>query len=127
MQAYFWKAVSTMRSSGPINSSAIVPACVALGIKTGPRTSAVDDLHSLGLTAATLNHALIKATANAAPDTLGMDDNEISALPPAVRNIRCGSEIENGDPYCGAEKFNNTVCDNRKYRTSWHPGWYVSI
>lgn len=57
------------------------------------------------------------------PDTFGMSDDEINALPEFVRNFKCNKAIENGEPYCKSEKFNNTMCESRKGKTSWHPGW----
>jgi hypothetical protein len=57
------------------------------------------------------------------PDTLGMSEEEIQAMPRFVRNYKCGNLIEAGDPYCKADKFNDTMCAVRKYKTSWHPGW----
>ncbi len=59
----------------------------------------------------------------ATPDTLGLKDEEILALPPYVRNIKCNGKIESGDPYCDAEKYSKFVCPERKFRASWHPGW----
>lgn len=62
------------------------------------------------------------------PDSLGLSRAEIDNMPKFVRSFRCGNnELEKGEPYCDASKFNHTLCPTRKFQTSWHPGWYVKI
>jgi len=118
-QAYFWKAATTM---SPRND--IPPTC--MGINLNKNTNeAFQDLHSLGLATGWLDSKWIEAVTNAAPDTLGMTEEEINALPVAVRSLRCGDQIESGDPYCKRDRFNITVCPDRLFRVSWHPGWKI--
>jgi len=57
------------------------------------------------------------------PDTLGLSETEIQSMPEFVKTFKCGGALENGDPHCGDEKFNDEVCHARKFKTSWHPGW----
>ena len=60
------------------------------------------------------------------PDSQGISDEAINALPEYVRNYKCGTAIENGEPYCQTEKFSKWGCTPRSKQTSWHPGLYVS-
>lgn len=56
------------------------------------------------------------------PDSEGKSKDEVDKMPLYIRNIRCGKGIEKGGS-CKSEKFSMSVCPNRKFRTSWHPGW----
>ena len=66
---------------------------------------------------------LFKEMKEAIPETLGMSGAEIKDLPPYVRNFKCNNALENGDPYCGDEKYSTEVCPKRMGMASWHPGW----
>jgi hypothetical protein len=57
------------------------------------------------------------------PDTFGMTQEEIEAMSPHTRSFVCQGQVEEGDPYCGDEKFDTAACPDRRFRTSWHPGW----
>jgi hypothetical protein len=57
------------------------------------------------------------------PDMAGKSQEEIDLMPPFARYFKCAGQTEKGDPNCGHDKFNNKICDKRKFRTSWHPGW----
>lgn len=87
------------------------------------RMVAVKEMEDLGLAALISSEEVMNSATDAVPDSFGLTDDEINQLPEFVRNFRCGNQIENGDPYCKDEKFNMTLCPDRKYRTSWHPGW----
>lgn len=57
-----------------------------------------------------------------------MSEAEIAALPPYIRNFKCNGAIEKGGPHCDTSKWTNVTdyCPTRpKFRTGWHPGWYV--
>jgi hypothetical protein len=56
------------------------------------------------------------------PDSAGITKDEIDALPKLVRNLRCGEQLENGDPFCREEKFSFGDCPVRAKQTAWHPG-----
>ena len=58
----------------------------------------------------------------AVPDSAGISKEAIDALPPLVRNLRCGEQFEHGDPYCSGEKFSNDTCTERAMKTKYHPG-----
>jgi hypothetical protein len=69
----------------------------------------------------------LQAVLDKVPDTLGMNQTDIDRLPPYIRSFKCGGLIEDGDPYCGLEKFTLDLCPQRRYKSSWHPGWYVRL
>jgi hypothetical protein len=98
------------------------PAFVALHMG-GDRQNLMNELENIGLTALVLDPDELRAMTNAIPDTMGLSEDEVAEMPKFVRNLKCGNQVEKGDPGCGASKFNNTMCDKRKFRTSWHPGW----
>jgi hypothetical protein len=62
------------------------------------------------------------------PDTFGKTDAEIQVMPPYVQYFRCNEQIEAGDPGCNDYKYNKTLCPDRAYQASWHPGWkYMAL
>jgi len=64
-----------------------------------------------------------KEVQNLIPDSEGMSEEQLKTMPPFVRSFRCGRQVETGEPGCGANKFDTSVCPDRRFRTSWHPGW----
>ena len=114
---YHWRA-GLMDKSKPINV-----AYHAGGRNNGQRVKAIKEIEELGLAALISSENVMNAAVEGFPDTLGLTTDEIDKLPEFVRNFRCGNQYEAGDPYCGSEKFNMTLCPDRKFRTSWHPGW----
>ena len=89
------------------------------------RSEASKQLEQRGLAAFFSDDKIYELAEAAVPDSLGKTAEEIQAMPKFVRNYRCGNLMENGDPYCGDEKYNNTYCVNRRFKTSWHQGWWV--
>jgi hypothetical protein len=68
----------------------------------------------------------------AVPDSFGLSQVELDAMPPYVQSYKCNGEIERGDPGCDDKKWtpwNLTGMANCHwlYRTGWHAGWYVAI
>eukprot|EP00531_Pseudo-nitzschia_arenysensis_P009594 CAMPEP_0116129810 /NCGR_PEP_ID=MMETSP0329-20121206/8118_1 /TAXON_ID=697910 /ORGANISM="Pseudo-nitzschia arenysensis, Strain B593" /LENGTH=701 /DNA_ID=CAMNT_0003624093 /DNA_START=71 /DNA_END=2176 /DNA_ORIENTATION=+ len=57
------------------------------------------------------------------PDSAGISSEAISALPEYVRNYKCGTSIEKGEPFCRKEKYSSWVCSKRSKQASWHPGF----
>jgi hypothetical protein len=98
------------------------PAFVALHMG-GSRQNLMKELEEIGLTSLVLDPGEESEKINAIPDTTGLTDEEVAEMPIFVRNFKCGKQIEKGDPGCGSEKWNATMCNSRKFRTSWHPGW----
>jgi hypothetical protein len=102
------------------------PALIAnhLGLRGQlSRSGPAKVLESLGLAAFYSNEQIYEDAQAFMPDSLGKTEEEISAMPLLVRNFKCGNLIESGDPYCGKEKYNDTVCAERKFKANWHPGW----
>jgi hypothetical protein len=56
------------------------------------------------------------------PDSSGLSDSELDAMPEYVRNFKCEGKMEGGDPYCGKEKYTTRVCSPRSKQVGWHPG-----
>ncbi|CAB9509111.1 expressed unknown protein [Seminavis robusta] len=59
----------------------------------------------------------------AVPEMMGLSDAEIQQIPRLVRTFKCEGRLESGDPGCKDDKWNETVCPDRRGRVSWHPGW----
>ncbi|CAB9503273.1 expressed unknown protein [Seminavis robusta] len=79
---------------------------------------------SLGMTSLAYNDVYMRETIlSVAPDMFGMHEDEIAKAPKYLQYLKCEGKIEAGDPGCKDNKFNNSLCPNRKARTSWHPGW----
>jgi hypothetical protein len=51
------------------------------------------------------------------------EELRLQAMPPLIRNFKCRDFLETGDPYCGRDKWNTTMCTNRMHMVGWHPGW----
>jgi len=103
------------------------PACIANHIGGGymgnSRREALIEFEEQGLVAFSADEDVLQAAQNGIPDSAGKTEDEINQMPRFVQNYKCGNLIEAGDPFCGAQKFNLTMCEKRKYMTSWHQGW----
>ena len=102
------------------------PICVANhmgGRAERNRAAALKELEDRGLGVLMSIENEYKAVIDAVPDSLGKTEEEIQAMPPFIRNFKCGKQWEAGDPYCGAQKYNETFCSKRRFKTSWHQGW----
>jgi len=97
---------------------------IGVAMHTGKgRSGLAQSLEDVGLAILTEDPVLHAQIQDAIPDSFGKTDQELEAMPPYIRNMRCGDKIENGEPYCGAQKYNMTDCVKRKFRAGWHPGW----
>jgi hypothetical protein len=121
-RAYWRMLMYFLRAGTLAQQPAIVAFNVDMGAKSG-RTKAVQAAEDTGMPAFLLDHAEQGAIFGALPNTFGLSDAEIAKMPPFVRNFKCGGQIEKGDPGCAAEKWNETMCAKRPFKTSWHPGW----
>lgn len=100
------------------------PTIVALQVGKSPsRIGVLEDMEQSGMAAFVQVEDEDKAMTAGIPDTLGLTDDQIALMPEFVRNFKCGIQIEKGDPGCKELKFNSSMCNNRRFRTSWHPGW----
>jgi hypothetical protein len=89
----------------------------------GGRPKAMQAAEDTGIPTFRLDHEESRLMNGQIPNTMGLSDDEIAKMPKFVRNFRCTYQIENGDPGCNAEKWNLTICPDRRFKTSWHPGW----
>jgi hypothetical protein len=111
---------------GGLSSAAHFPALI--GVQVGGRSrrgreEALQKLESLGMSTFYGSDDLYRIMREGIPDTSGMSNDELAALPEYVRNFKCGGAIENGDPFCAKEKWTKYICTRRGKQTSWHPGW----
>jgi hypothetical protein len=60
------------------------------------------------------------------PDMFGMSNEDMAKIAPYSRDFKCKDTLEKGDPTCGANKYNDALCADRKHKASWHPGWRVN-
>jgi hypothetical protein len=56
------------------------------------------------------------------PDCFGMPQAEIDKHGPFASYFKCKGAIEKEEP-CSANKYNENICSERKFKASWHPGW----
>jgi hypothetical protein len=107
------------------------PACVAMEIQgSAPqRIRVLKHLEASGVAALYVPTDVSKEVFDGIPDSFGLNETQILALPPYVRSFKCEDAIEKGEPGCAADKWTpvQPVCKDAKYRTSWHPGWYVLL
>lgn len=103
------------------------PAVLGIGIvgHGGRRDLTLQVMEDLGMTSFIMDEAVVKEMRDAVPDTFGKTDEEIALMPPYIRHLRCIEKFEAGDPGCDEDKFNMSLCTGRRFRTPWHPGWYV--
>jgi hypothetical protein len=127
MYAYRAAGLSLLRwqfSSSQPGNIVYRPALVAINQAAGVSMIA-KYMQELGMTTLGLDSGMYQQILEAVPDMFGKSEKEIDATPPYIQYLKCEGGIESGDPGCRDHKFNKTVCENRKYRTSWHPGWKV--
>jgi hypothetical protein len=98
------------------------PAILGKGIAQANRAGRTAQMETLGLAAFGVNDGEMGLVNGAIPDTSIMTEKQISEMPELVRNFKCVTSLENGEPHCKAEKYNEYVCPNRKGKVSWHPG-----
>jgi hypothetical protein len=109
------------------------PAVAFVMLQTGNlggRTAVVQHMTTQGQAAFVADDKIMQSMEMQFPDSATLSADDTLALPPAVRNYRCGTAMEKGEPLCGIEKWTvtgNKTCDDRKFKTSWHPGWYVCV
>ena len=93
------------------------------GSKGRGRFDAIKSLVDIGLAGFYEDHDEATVIKDNFPDSAAMTTEEAKALPEYVRNYRCGTGIEKGEPFCQAEKFTTWGCEGKRMKqTSWHPG-----
>jgi len=101
------------------------PVAVGIDVNDRPGTlsAAFKTLDDFGLPALFLDDAFVKKVMFDAPESSGVTTKAIEASGPKIRYFKCDGQFELGEPFCGAERFDQSVCPNRRFQTSLHPGW----
>ena len=126
MTMYAYKAAGISRLANSFSQPGKVAHRPAFfGIHQGSgHNLVIEEMLKLGMTTLAFNSDYMhRVVLKAVPDMMGMTDQQIQRQPPLVQYLKCEGGIESGEPGCQTNKFNNTICDTRKARTSWHPGW----
>ena len=91
------------------------------------RVAILERLQARGLTVLYSRDDVINQAVAGIPNTFGLSEAEIAAMPRFVQKYKCGSagQIESAEPLCLNDDKFNPVCPNRLFETNWHPGWYV--
>mmetsp|Transcript_18636 Transcript_18636/g.34729 ORF Transcript_18636/g.34729 Transcript_18636/m.34729 type:complete len:435 (+) Transcript_18636:2-1306(+) len=100
------------------------PSFLALNVKKYTET-VLKPLAELGLPIFIQDSDLATSMREAIPNSQGLEAKDINALPEFLRNLKCGDQIEKGEPFCEAEKYSSAVCPNREGKAPWHPGFKV--
>jgi hypothetical protein len=105
------------------------PAFFGFGIKFG-REDILKRFEDMGLTVMYELDTVYRDILAGMPNCDGKSEADIAAMPTMVRECRCRQLEENGrhQTICAEEKwsdYGNATCQARKFKTSWHPGWYV--
>ncbi len=119
----YWRMLMYFLRAGTLAQQ---PAIVGYNLgqgHNGGRPRAVQAAEDTGIPTFLLDHMENRAIYDAIPDTFGLSDAEIAEMPKFLQNFKCEKGVEKGDPGCGESKWNLTMCENRPFRTSWHPGW----
>ncbi|KAG7362731.1 hypothetical protein IV203_026091 [Nitzschia inconspicua] len=93
------------------------------GSSRADREERIKDLEKMGMAAFMLDDTGLSNMKRAVPDSAGLGEQELAALPEYVRNLKCNDGFEKGEPFCDKEKFTHFICDNRGSQGSWHPGF----
>jgi hypothetical protein len=119
----YWRMLMYFLRAG---THAQQPAIVGYNLgegHNGGRPKAVQAAEDTGMPAFQLDEDANRAINDAIPDTFGLSDAEITEMPKFLQKFKCGKQLEKGDPGCGESKWNLTMCKDRPFKTSWHPGW----
>jgi hypothetical protein len=111
---YHWRA-ALLKETKPVH-------IVYQGDGYDERRQAIRKMQDLGFSSFMSSGPIFSKIMAAIPDSFGLNEAQIQAMPPNVRSFRCDQQIENGDPYCGEQKYSQP-CMPRRGTVSWHPGW----
>jgi hypothetical protein len=105
------------------------PALVGInihGFDEDGRMKIMQRLEDTGLTTFYLRDTAMHDMTEALPDMLGMNQQQIDAVPEFVRYFKCKNQLEKDEPGCSDNKYNDALCSNRLHKADWHPGWKVN-
>ena len=59
------------------------------------------------------------------PNSEGLTQEQIDAIPTNLRNFRCGDKLEDGEPFCKEQKYSpaDAIGCEVPHKAPWHPGW----
>jgi hypothetical protein len=123
MYAYRAAAISKLKDS--VSQPGNIPhrpSFIAIHHNSG-HNLVMRKMQQLGMTTLAYDKAFEGQILQSLPDMMGMSEKEIAKFPPYIQYFKCNGGVESGDPGCGDHKFNNSLCEGRKAKTSWHPGW----
>lgn len=121
-QSRFWKLAMYVMRAG-INPGR--PAVGGFELTGGDTKKIFEDVHDMGLASFQFQDKTFRQIQTNVPNTLGKTQEEIDAMPEYVKYFKCGKLKESGDPGCGDHKYDDSICPDRAFKASWHPGWYV--
>jgi hypothetical protein len=101
------------------------PAMVGFNMgrhRVSDRSTVVEYMEEHGMPIAYLDDVTVKQVTDLIPESFGKSESEISGMGRLVQNFKCDGKLEVGDPFCNSDRW-NPLCPERKYKTSWHPGW----
>jgi hypothetical protein len=89
------------------------------------RRNVVRDMNKAGMVAMEFDTGVENGMYSKIPNTAVVNRTaaEVAAMPRFIQKFKCNKQMEKGDPGCGKDKYNSTICGHRKFRVSWHPGW----
>ncbi|GKZ01025.1 hypothetical protein MPSEU_001053900 [Mayamaea pseudoterrestris] len=94
----------------------------AVGRRGQARLDVMQHLEEHGMPVLYLNEETVNQVGDLLPDSFGKTEEELQAMGPLSRNMKCQGQMEVGDPFCGLERW-SPMCPERKYKVKWHPGW----
>ena len=95
---------------------------IRVNIDRGQQQPLVDVLEKNGVPIFLEKDSLWTDMRKEIPDTFGLSEDEINAMPEYVRNFKCNGVIEKGEPFCKIEKYTSYICEDRRGKAPWHPG-----
>mmetsp|Transcript_14114 Transcript_14114/g.21433 ORF Transcript_14114/g.21433 Transcript_14114/m.21433 type:complete len:197 (+) Transcript_14114:1035-1625(+) len=96
------------------------------GNRKGGRSEKVKQLADEGMPALIYNAKEWQEIIKALPEMTEITPSEHDKVPNLLRYMKCGGKLEEGDPGCREHKYSNKeICPDRRFMTSWHPGWHV--
>jgi len=119
---YFRKAMYNQRAGLNPNRPAVIDLNVG-GHEFQFRIRTNQRVEERGLTSIYLNPDEFSAMEAVIPDSFGLSNEQLQALPRMVRYFKCQDAIETGE-ICRDNKYTNLdICPDRSGMAAWHPGW----
>ena len=85
-----------------------------------PRIQIAEHMEDMGLSALLFTESAFYEVKDAFPDMLGMNQEQIDAVPEYLKYFCCGDKIEKGEPGCDKHKYTDECTP---HKAGWHPSW----